>query len=145
MARILGAVLLACVVAIGVAACGSSGSHKQPPTAPSATSVLRSCLRHHGYSIDVESPAVRATAPKNFEFLEVWNLLNPNRIALAMTISRTPAGAARAAAWTRRTNARISKGAVRAPVVQLGRINVLWTAEPGPADKTAIYGCVRSA
>ena len=143
MARILGAVSVACVLAVGLAACGSS--HKQPPKAPSATSALRLCLRHQGYSISPESATVRATAPKNFEFLEVWNVLNPDRIALALTISRTADGAARAALWTRKTNAKVGKGVVRAPVVRFGRIDVLWTSDPGQADKKAIYGCVRKA
>lgn len=106
---------------------------------------MRLCLRHHGYAISPEPAAVRGTAPRRFEFVTVWNVLNPDRIALAITVSRTTTGAARAAAWTRRANAKIGKGVVRAPVVRIGRIDVLWTADPGQADQSDIYGCVRSS
>jgi hypothetical protein len=105
--------------------------------------LLKSCFEKRGYSVDVEPANVRGTAPKEFEFVAVWNLLNPNRIALAVTVSKTPVGAKRAQAWTRKTNKRIAKGAVRAPVVRFGRINVLWTTDPDPRDTTGIYGCVR--
>jgi hypothetical protein len=88
---------------------------------------MRLCLRHHGYAISPESTAVRATAPRRFEFVSVWNLLNLNRVALALTISRT------------------AKGAERAPVVRIGRFDALWTADPGPADKADVYGCMRAA
>jgi hypothetical protein len=131
----------ACLV-LGAAACG--GSSKKT-TSASPLQQLRLCLRHHGYAISPETPAVLRTAPRSFEFVTVWNLLNPDRIALAMTISKTPAGAMRAAVWTRKTNARIAKGAVKAPVVHFGRVNVLWTAEPDAVDKNAIYGCVRAS
>jgi hypothetical protein len=106
---------------------------------------MRLCLRHHGYAVSPESAATRGTAPSRFEFVSVWNVLNPNRIALAITISRTPTGAARAVAWTRASNKKVGKGVVRAPVVQFGRIAVLWTADPGKADKKGVYGCVRAS
>jgi hypothetical protein len=104
---------------------------------------MRMCLRHHGYSISPESAAHLRTAPPNFDFVAVWNLLNPDRIALSVTISKSVAGARRAAVWTRRLNARIGRGVVHAPVVRFGRVNVLWTTDPGAADKSDIYGCVR--
>jgi hypothetical protein len=135
-------VLLACLLGLGAAACGGS-SKKAASSSPLQS--LRLCLRHHGYAITPEAPAVRGTAPRSFEFVTVWNLLNPDRVALAMTISKTPAGAMRAAIWTRKTNARIAKGAVKAPVVHFGRVNVLWTTEPDAVDKSAIYGCVRAS
>ena len=75
----------------------------------------------------------------------MWNLLNPDRVALALTISKSPVGAKRAEVWTRKANARIGKGVVRAPVVRFGRINVLWTTDPDKIDKDAIYGCVRAS
>jgi hypothetical protein len=104
---------------------------------------LQACLRRHGYKVSAESAAIRGSAPRRFEFVSVWNLLNPNRIALTLAISRTATGAARAAVWTRKANARIGKGVVRAPVAQFGRIDVLWTAAPARRDTSAIYGCVR--
>jgi hypothetical protein len=106
---------------------------------------MRLCLRHHGYSISPESAATRGTAPRNFEFVTVWNVLNPNRVALTVTISRTAAGAARTVAWTRKSNAKVGKGVVRAPVVQFGRVAVLWTADPRPVDKSDVYGCVKQS
>ena len=79
----------------------------------------------------------------------VWNLVNPDlnrkRVALAITVSRTRAGASRAAAWLRKTNKRISKGVVRAPVVQFDKLNVLWTTDPATGDTHDIYGCVRQS
>ena len=90
-----------------------------------------------------ESAADVGTAPRRFEFTAVWNVLNPSRIALALTFSRDTAGAELATAWTRRENTKIGKGAVSAPVVRIGRINVLWTAKPGVHDVEDIYGCVR--
>jgi hypothetical protein len=136
--------ILAVVVCFLAAGCGSS----ETPTPVRSTTVatsgsLQSCLRRHGYEASVEPPAVRRTAPRRFEFVSVWNLLNPDRIALTVTISKTAAGAARAAAWTRKTNARIGRGVVHAPVVRFGRIKVLWTAEPDRGDENAVYGCVR--
>jgi hypothetical protein len=103
------------------------------------------CFRHQGYAVSPESATTRATAPRRFEFYAIWNLLNPDRIALALTFSRTPAGAQLANVWTQKTNDRISKGKVHAPVVRLGRINVLWTTDPDPRDTKAIYGCVRGS
>ncbi len=92
-----------------------------------------------------ESPADVATAPARFEFTGVWNLLNPARVALALTFSRNTAGAQQAVAWTRRTNAKIGKGAVSAPVVRIGKVAALWTAEPPVRDATDVYGCIRRA
>ena len=138
--------VLVCLLAVGAAGCGSSSKHPQTATAQAAgTQSLRLCLRHQGYAISPESARVRGTAPREFEFLAVWNLLNPDRIALALTISKSADGARRAAAWTRKSNAKIGKGVVHAPVVRFGRINVLWTTDPDAADRNAIYGCVRAA
>lgn len=136
--------VLACLLVTGVAGCGSSGKDTKAADArSSAVAAMRLCLRHHGYAISPESTAVRRTAPSRFKFITVWNVLNPNRVALAITISSDATGAARAAAWTRQANAKIGKGVVRAPVVRFGRINVLWTAAPGLDDKNDVYGCVR--
>jgi hypothetical protein len=104
---------------------------------------LRRCFRRRGYRVTPDSAAALKTAPRRFEFVTVWNLVNPNRLALAVTISRSTAGAKRAAVWTRKLNNKIGKGAVKAPVVQFGKIDVLWTDEPDPPDRTNIYGCVR--
>lgn len=136
------------VLAVGAAGCGSSKKPAETAaTTRSASPVasLRSCLSRHGYQVTPETAEVRGTAPDRFEFLSVWNLLNPERIALAVTISKTPAGAARAAAWTRQENEKLGKGVVHAPAVQFGRIDVLWTAAPNRADRNDIYGCVRSS
>jgi hypothetical protein len=131
---------------VSAAGCGSSKKPAQAPAkTPSPVASLRSCLRRHGYQVTPETADVRGTAPRRFEFLEVWNLLNPNRIALAVTISKTPTGAARAAVWTRQENAKLGKGVVHAPAVQFGRIDVLWTALPNRADRNDIYGCVRAS
>jgi hypothetical protein len=138
--------LLFCLLGVGAAGCGSSG--KRTTTTGAAASPLGSlqrCLEKHGYNVSAEPPSVRGTAPREFEFVAVWNLLNPNRIALALTVSKTPAGASRAAVWTRKSNARIGKGAVHAPVVQFGRINVLWTTDPDARDKSGVYSCVRKS
>jgi hypothetical protein len=132
--------VLACLLAAG---CGSSKHAASPRT--TALQSLRLCLRGQGYAVSPESATVRATAPRRFEFYAIWNLLNPNRVALAMTFSRTPAGAKRANVWTQKTNDRIGKGKVHAPVVRIGRINVLWTTDPDTADTKSIYGCVRSS
>jgi hypothetical protein len=141
--RNLAFVALLCLLAAG---CGGSSKHAQTTTAASAGfQSLRLCFRHQGYAITPESARIRGTAPRSFQFIAVWNLLNPNRIALAVTISKNTDGAKRANAWTRKSNAKVGKGAVHAPVVRFGRINVLWTNDPGAADKNAIYGCVRSA
>lgn len=146
MSRRVATALLVCLLAVGAAGCGSSGKHAQGTTAQAAgMQSLRLCLRRQGYAISPESARVRGTAPAALEFLAVWNLLNPDRIALAVTISKSADGARRAAAWTRKTNAKIGKGVVRAPVVRFGRIDVLWTTDPAPADRNAIYRCVRAA
>ena len=140
--------VLVCLLAAGATGCGSSPT---PAVArsPSGFMTLRLCLRHHGYAVTPESAAVRRTAPRRFEFVAVWNLVNPNpnlkRIALALTISRSSSGAARAAAWVRRENARVGRGVVNAPVVRFGRFTVLWTATPSRADAHDVYGCVRPA
>jgi len=130
--------------------CGSSGKHTTTSAVvKSPLPSLKSCFERRGYKVDVESPQVRGTAPKEFEFVAVWNLVNPNpnqkRIALAITVSRTRAGAARAAAWLRKSNKRIARGAVRAPVVQFDKLNVLWTTDPATGDTHDIYGCVRQS
>jgi hypothetical protein len=135
------------LLAAGLAACGSSG--KKPPATPSPFTALRVCLRQHGYGITPESATVRATAPRRFEFVTIWNLLNPDlnarRIALALAISRSEAGAQRGAVWTRDLNKKLGKGVVSAPVKRIGRVDVLWTAQPGSAEAKDVYGCVRSS
>jgi hypothetical protein len=143
VARVAACALVVCLLAAG---CGSSSKHaKTTTTSPmSKYASLRTCFRKQGYAITPESARVRGTAPRNFEFLAVWQLLNPDRVALAITISKSNDGAARAAAWTRNTNKKLGKGVVHAPVVQFGRVNVLWTTDPDAADKTAIYSCVRA-
>ena len=130
------------MLAVAAAGCGSSGKEAK---APSPIQAMRLCLRHHGYAVSPESAAVRGTAPRNFEFVTVWDVLNPDRVALTLTVSRSPAGAARAVAWTRKSNAKVGKGVVRAPVVQFGRVAVLWTADPRPVDKSEVYGCVKQS
>ena len=134
--------LLACLLAAAASGCGSSS--KPVPTSPEATLLpMRLCLRHHGYSVTPESASVMRTAPASFEFVAVWDLLNPARVAVTLTVSRSAAGAARVAVWTRRENAKIGKGVVVAPVVQLGRIDLLWTAKPGRGDTSGVDVCVR--
>jgi hypothetical protein len=136
--------LLACLLAGALAGCGSAHKHALSPQA-AALMTVRLCFRHQGYSVAPESTKVRGTAPRRFEFTAVWNLLDPDRIALAVTFSKSAAGAAQAAAYTRKLNAKLSKGSLKTPVVQFGRIDVLWTSEPGRASRHAIYGCVRPA
>jgi hypothetical protein len=134
----------ACLLAVCAAGCGSSGPGSTVTSkgaAPSAS--LRLCLRHHGYSISPESLADLGTAPRRFDFIAIWQVLNPSRVALALTFSRDTAGAKRAAAWTRRENAKVGRGVVLAPVVRIGKIDVLWTATPGVDNINAVYGCVR--
>jgi hypothetical protein len=141
--------VLACLLTGSLAGCGSSGNHTTTTSAVAKSPLpsLKSCFEKRGYTVDVESPQVRGTAPKEFEFVAVWNLVNPDptrkRIALAITVSKTRDGAARAAAWLRKTNKRIAKGVVRAPVVQFDKLNVLWTTDPATGDTHDIYGCVR--
>jgi hypothetical protein len=105
---------------------------------------LRMCLRKYGYAISPESVADVATAPRRFAFVAVWNVLNPSRVALALTFSRDTTGAEEAAAWTRREDAKLGRGAVSAPVVRIGKINILWTAKPGADDVKGVYPCVRA-
>jgi hypothetical protein len=143
------AAVAACLVAT-VAGCGSSTKRAQTPTTTSAhastvaaLTPLRLCLRRRGYGVTPISASALKTAPRRFEFVTVWDLVNPNRLALAVTISRSVEGARRAAVYTRKLNAKIGKGVVKAPVVQFGKINVLWTDTPDPPDKRNIYGCVR--
>lgn len=138
--------LLVGALAVTASGCGSSKKQAAPPS-PDQT--LRLCLRQHGYAVTPESARVRATAPSRFEFLAIWQLLNQNpslrRIALTLTISKSASGAAKAAVWLRKENAKLGKGVVKAPVKQFGRVNVLWTAQPGQGDAKDIYGCVRAA
>jgi hypothetical protein len=104
---------------------------------------LRQCFRRRGYGVTPDSASALKTAPRRFEFVTVWNLVNPDRVALAVAISRSESGAKQAAVWTRKLNAKLGKGAVKAPVVRFGKVDVLWTDEPDPPDKANIYGCVR--
>jgi hypothetical protein len=106
---------------------------------------MRACFVRRGYAVTPDTPEALGTAPARFEFVTVWNLLNPDRIALSVTISRSVAGARRAAAWTTRENEKLGRGVVKAPVVRFGAIDVLWTDAPDRRDTTAIYGCVRPA
>ncbi len=134
---------LVCLLAVSAAGCGSS--HPATTTVRHAApyAQLKSCLRGKGYAVTPESAADVRTAPRRFEFTAVWNLLNMSRVALALTFSRDTGGAEQASSWTRRENAKLGRGAVAAPVVRFGRIDVLWTATPGAHDLKDIYGCVR--
>jgi hypothetical protein len=135
---------LACLLAVGAAGCGSSAPRVTTSTAhASPLAPLRICLRQHGYAISPESAADVRTAPRRFEFFAVWNVVNPSRVALALTFSRDTGGAQQAAVWTRRENAALGRGAVAAPVTRIGRIDVLWTASPDLLDTKAVYGCVQ--
>ena len=141
-------------LAMGAAGCGSSGQTATTTTTTTTTTAaaaatpgsslltVRLCLRHNGYAVSPESAADRGTAPGRFEFVAIWNVLNPSRVSLALTFSRSVAGAQRAAVWTRHENAAIGRRAVIAPVVRVGKIDVLWTTQPGPLDKKGIYGCL---
>ncbi len=135
---------LVCLLALTAAGCGSSGQ-RTTTSARRATPFgpLKTCLRRNGYMVTPESGADVRTAPRRFEFIEVWNVLNLSRVALALTFSRDTGGAEQAAAWTRRENSSIGRGAVVAPVVRIGRIDVLWTAKPGVHDVKDVYGCIR--
>jgi hypothetical protein len=138
-------VVLACLLAVGAVGCGSSNKAASPkPGSAKALLPVRLCLRHNGYAVTPESVKVRRTAPKNFEFVAIWGLLNPSRIALTVTFSKSEAGAARAQAWLRKENAKLGRGVVHAPVARFGKVDVLWTAQPSAADMKGIYGCVRS-
>ena len=137
--------LLAFFLAVCGAGCGSSGRKSTPGSARLTSPLLslRMCLRKNGYAISPESIADIGTAPRRFEFVAVWNVVNPSRVALALTFSRDTAGAEQAAVWTRRENAELGRRAVVAPVVRIGKIDVLWTAEPGADDVNGVYNCVR--
>jgi hypothetical protein len=138
---------LVCLLAVGAAGCGSSGRVATTTSVRPATPYgpLKTCLRRKGYALTPESAADLRTAPRRFEFTAVWNVLNISRVALAMTFSRNTSGAEQAAVWTRRTNAKLGRGAVSAPVVRFGKIDVLWTAVPGVHDVKDIYGCIRQS
>lgn len=136
---------LLCLLAVGAAGCGSAGPAATTTVRHAAPyAQLKTCLRRKGYAVTPESAADLRTAPRRFEFTAVWNLLNMSRIALALTFSRDTGGAERASAWTRHENAKLGRGAVLAPVVRFGRIDVLWTATPGAHDLKDIYGCIRA-
>jgi len=138
--------IAACLVATIVAGCGSGSKPVQAPARRSTASALmpmRLCFRRHGYSVAPEHASDLRTAPRRFEFVAVWNLLNPDGIAVAVAVSRSVEGATRAAVWTRNENAKLGRGVVIAPVVQFGKVDVLWTAKPAPRDVRGIYGCVR--
>jgi hypothetical protein len=139
--------VLAGLLAVSAAGCGSSSAPKvttsaEPPTPHAA---LMTCLQRDGYVSTPETPGDVHTAPARFEFTAVWNVLNPSRVALALTFSRNTAGAARAAVWTRRKNIALAKGALSAPVVRIGKIDVLWTSKPGARNMHDVYGCIRQS
>ena len=135
---------LVCLLALCGAGCGSSRPAATTSTRAAAPfGALKTCLRREGYASTPETATVLRTAPRRFEFTAVWNVLNRSRVALALTFSRETGGAEQAAAWTRRENAKIGRGAVRAPVVRIGRIDVLWTATPGARDVKDVYGCIK--
>ena len=135
---------MACLLAFTAGGCGSSRRVPAAAThAPAPFARLKSCLRKSGYAVSPESVADLHTAPRRFEFTAVWNLLNPSRVALALTFSRNTTGAKEAVAWTRASNAKIGKGVVAAPVVRIGKVGVLWTATPGRRSTKDVYGCIR--
>ncbi len=136
---------LACLLAMSAAGCGSSSPQTTTTTVRKAAPLapVKTCLRKDGYTVTPESAHDLGTAPRRFEFTAVWGLLNPSRVALALTFSRSTDGAQQAAVWTRRENAKISRGAVAAPVVRIGKTDVLWTAQPGAHNAEDVYGCVR--
>ena len=148
MSRTFAAVALACLLAVSAAGCGSSHHAAKPPAPklapkPAPFASLESCLEGNGYAVTPESPAEVATAPARFQFTGVWNVVNPSRVTFALTFSRDLAGAKQAAVWTRNTNAKLGRSVVPAPVVRIGRIDVLWTATPGLANTGDVYGCIR--
>lgn len=130
----------------GLAACGSSPVHAKAKTSPreSPIAALSRCLQARGYAVDPESLENVETAPRRFEFLEVWNLEQSAHISFALTISKSVQGAAQALVWTRAENAKLDRGAVAAPVVRFGKVDVLWTAAPRHRDTALVYGCLRS-
>jgi hypothetical protein len=149
MSRRFAALALVCLFAVSAPGCGSSHHAAKPPAPkppapkPAPFASLESCLEGHGYAVTPESPGAVATAPARFQFTGVWNVVNPTRVTFALTFSRDLAGAKKAAAWTRETNAKLGRSLVAAPVVRIGLINVLWTATPGPPNTTDVYGCIR--
>jgi hypothetical protein len=146
MSRSAAALGIVCLLGVGAAGCGSSGQGTTTSTAaqsPTPQDSLQACLTRKGYAVTPESPGEVETAPSRFKFTAVWNVLNPSRVALALTFSRDADGAKQAAAWTRTENSKLGRGAVRAPVVQFGKIDALWTATPGARDAKEVYGCIR--
>jgi hypothetical protein len=149
MSRTVAAVALVCLLAVSMAGCGSSHqaakapAPKPPAPKPAPFALLESCLESHGYAVTPESPAEVETAPARFQFTGVWNVVNPSRVTFALTFSRKLSGAKQAVAWTRRTNAKVGRSVVAAPVVRIGLIDVLWTATPGIANTTDVYNCIR--
>lgn len=144
--RTVGATLI-CVLTAAAAGCGSSTPKPaQTVSKPhvSALSRVRSCLNRLGYAIGPDTAAALQTAPRRFEFVAVWNLARLKRIQVAITFSRSVEGARLAATWTRKENKKLGKGVVEAPVVRIGKIDVLWTAKPGARQVREIYGCVRT-
>jgi hypothetical protein len=101
------------------------------------------CLERVGYNVIPESPADVETGLPRFEFTAVWNLQNPSRVTLAVTFSRSTRGAEQTAIWTRREDSKIGHGVVAAPIVRIGKLNVLWTAKPRVRDAQHVYGCIR--
>ena len=139
---------LACLLALSATGCGSSAHKATTTSAPPTTtpiSRLKTCLQKNGYELTPETPADVRTAPRRFEFTAVWNVLNPSRVALALTFSRNTGGAQKAEVWTRRTNSKLAKGALSAPVVRFGKIDVLWTSKPGVKNMKDVYGCIQQS
>jgi hypothetical protein len=139
------------LVAAGAAGCGSQGKSSTGSSSTTTTAQVsgvpvasvKKCLRSHGYTVSPESAKDIGTAPDNFEFVAVWNLLNPGNVALALTISKSTAGATRAAVWTRAENTKLGKGVVGAPVFRIGRVDLLWTSPPSHGVLAVVTGCVR--
>lgn len=137
---------LVCLLAVGAAGCGSSGRGATTSARPPAPfGSLKTCLSRKGYRSTSETAAAVRTAPRRFEFIAVWNVLKPLKVALALTFSRDTGAAEQAATWTRRENAKIGRGAVSAPVVRIGRIDVLWTGKPAAQYAKEVYGCVKGS
>jgi hypothetical protein len=148
------AIGLACLLVASAAGCGSS-SHKAATTTTTQKTTtattqetgapfapLMTCLEGIGYNVIPESPGDVETGLPRFEFITVWNLQNSARVTLALTFSRTTHGAEQTTIWTRREDSKIGKGVVAAPVVRIGKINVLWTAKPRVRDARNVYGCI---
>jgi hypothetical protein len=141
-APVIGTTILV-VAALCVAGCGSGTARPKASATGAADLALRKCFRARGYAISPESAQARGTAPRRFEFVTVWNLVKPVSISFALTISKTTRAAEAAAVWVRGENAKLGRGAVLAPVVRFGKVDVLWTAEPRPQDARTVYGCLR--